>query len=228
MREIAVRCVGIYIGVVPLPVELDKIPGVRQIRIVHDHALDVHHLHEEPERRCVADADGLVIFKHTVGVLDLAPRVGDNGQRAVVKADVRAHPLVNGELFFVVAHTVCDDLIEHALCHVERFLIRVGQLGAIARLIRVGYLRRRLYDIVASDVDVIFLRDILGIVHGRRVLERLDLQHREHIQCQQQNQHHRRYYIHYSYKLSLCHENSSFRILIRLGTEKVPPRNCVV
>ena len=167
MREVsfAGTGIGINIGVVPLPVELHKIPGVGKIRIVHDHAVDAQHLHEQPERCCIADADGLVIFEHTVGIVHrLAIVTGNDRHRAAVKADICRHPFINGKLLFVVAHAVGDYLVKHALCHIERLLILIGKVRGIARLVRIGYLRCCFYDVLAADGDVVFLRNVLGFV----------------------------------------------------------------
>ena len=191
---------------------------------MHDHAVDAQHLHEQPEGRCITDADGLVVLEHAVGIVHrLAFILGNGRHRAAVKADVCRHPFINGKLLFVIAHAVGDYLVKHALCHTERLLVLIGKVGGIARLVRIGYLRRRLYDVLAADGDVVLLRNVLGLLASGALFKRLYLEDGKHVQRQKQNKHHRRYNVHYSNKLSF-HVSSSFRILIRLKAEKVPPK----
>ena len=145
---------------VPVAVKLYKIPRMAKIRIVHNHALYIHHLHKEPEGRSVADAHGVVILEYTVGIIAVGAGFRHHEQRAAVKRQVLGHPIVNGKLLFVVGHAVRYYIIEHVLCKVKRFFFLVGKARGASGLIRIGYRRSVLYDILIANGDIVFLRNV--------------------------------------------------------------------
>ena len=165
--------VGVDVHVVPVAVQLDQVPGVVFFRVMHDHAGDVQHLHEEAEGGGVADADGVVILQHAVGVVAVGGGLGDDLEHAGVVVELAGHPVVNG-LFLVVGggHVIGDDLVQDGLGHLQRLLIFLAQAVGVAGLIGVRDLGGGEDLILAvHDLDVILGGLLGGVGFGFQVVD---------------------------------------------------------
>ena len=101
---------------------------MRKISIVNDHTFNIEHMHKESECSCKAHTNSLVCQQNTVRIITVVSRCGNSNCNSVIVLYVFKHPVVNCNLFFIIGHTVFNDLIDYFSSKLNGFLLIISKV----------------------------------------------------------------------------------------------------